>query len=107
MLLTMYRKDYVGIIRDELRFWPGLGLPSKGLSYHDKINSCQTIYGKERVNVRGTALHYAAKKKRRKKTVKITMYLGLDNKIKLKFTTYFDRYAILNVLNCLTKNCEH
>ena len=29
------------------------------------------------------------------------MHLGLD---KLKFTTNFDRCAILNVLNCLTEN---
>ena len=37
------------------------------------------------------------------------MHLGLDNITKLKFTTNFDRCAILNVLNCLTKNfsrCE-
>ena len=36
--------------------------------------------------------------------VEITMLLGLDNIIKLKFTTKFDRCAILKVLNCLTKN---
>ena len=41
-----------------------------------------------------------------KKTVKITMYLGLDIIIKLKFTTDFDRCAILNILNYLTKNFE-
>ena len=32
------------------------------------------------------------------------MYFGLDIIIKLKFTTNVDRCAILNVLNCLTKN---
>ena len=32
------------------------------------------------------------------------MYLRLDIKIKLKFTTNFDTCAILNVLDCLTKN---
>ena len=32
------------------------------------------------------------------------MHVGLDNIIKLKFTTNFDRYAILNVLKCFTKN---
>ena len=41
-----------------------------------------------------------------KKPVKITMYLGLDILIKLKFTTKFDRYAILNILICLAKNFE-
>ena len=35
--------------------------------------------------------------------IKITMYLGLDNIIKLKFPTNVDRCTI-NVLNCLTKN---
>ena len=39
-----------------------------------------------------------------KRPVKITMYLGLDIIIKLKFTTIFDRNAIFNVLNYLTKN---
>ena len=34
------------------------------------------------------------------------MYLGLDIIIKIKFTTIFDRCAILNVLNYLTKNFE-
>ena len=32
--------------------------------------------------------------------------MGLDNIIKLKFRTNFDRCAILNVLNCLTKDFE-
>ena len=41
-----------------------------------------------------------------KNPVKITMYLGLDIIVKLMFTTKFDRCAILNVLNCLTKNFE-
>ena len=38
----------------------------------------------------------------KKKFIEIIMHLGLDNIIKLKFTTKFDRCAIL--LNCLTKN---
>ena len=41
-----------------------------------------------------------------KRPVKITMHLGLDIIIKFKFTTNFDRCAILNVLTCLTKNFE-
>ena len=36
----------------------------------------------------------------------ITMYLGLNIIIKLKFTTIFDRCALLNVLNYLTKDFE-
>ena len=36
--------------------------------------------------------------------VKITMYLGLD--IKIEFTRNFDRCAISNLLNCLTKKIE-
>ena len=56
---------------------------------------------KKRVKVRSTACHYATKKR----SIKI-MHLDFYNIIKLKFTTNFDRYAILNVLNCLTKNFE-
>ena len=41
-----------------------------------------------------------------KRLVKITVYLGLEIIIKLKFTTNFDGFAILNVLNCSTKNFE-
>ena len=41
---------------------------------------------------------------RYKKSVKIAMHFDLDNIIKLQLTTNFDRCAILNVLNCLTKD---
>ena len=41
-----------------------------------------------------------------KRFVKITMHLDLDNIIKLNFTTNLNKCAILNVLNCLTKNFE-
>ena len=51
--------------------------------------------------MRSTPSHYATKKKG---SVKIRMHLGLDNIIKLRFTTNFDRCAILNILNYLTKN---
>ena len=43
---------------------------------------------------------------KKKRPIQITMYLGLDIIINLKFTTIFDRCAILNVLNYLTKNFE-
>ena len=70
------------------------------LSYQN-INPCQNIYGKKRVEVRSTPATTV-----QKRPVTITMYLGLDITIKLKFTTNFDRCAVLNVLTCLTKNFE-
>ena len=83
-------------------FWPGLGLPRpKAIVVIPKINPCQNIYGKKRVKVRSTPATTL-----QKRPVKITMYLGLDIIIKLKSTTSFDRCAILNVLNYLTKNFE-
>ena len=79
-----------------------LACQAKALVIMPKISSCQTIYEKERVKVQSTALPLYYKKR----LVKITMYLGLDNIIKLKVRTDFDKCAILNVLNCLTKNFE-
>ena len=69
---------------------------------YQKINPCQKHLRKKRVKVRSMP----ATTLRKKRPVKITMYLGLDIMIKLKFTTIFDRCAILNVLNYLTKNFE-
>ena len=84
-------------------FGLGLARQTKGQCCHTrKINPCQNIYGKKRVKVRRTACHYATKSR----SVKRTMYLGLNIIIKLKFTKNFDRCAILNVLNYLTKNLE-
>ena len=83
-------------------FWPGLGLPSKGLSYHAK-NQLLPNHLRKRTS-KSAKYHFATTLQKR--PVKITMYLGLDNITKLKFTTNFDRCAILNVLNCLTKNFE-
>ena len=74
----------------------------KGYSCHSKNQLLPKPFTeKKRVKVRNIPGYYDTKKKR---SVKITMYLGLDNIIKLKFTTNFDRCAILNVLNCLTEN---
>ena len=70
------------------------------LSYQ-KFNPCQIFTDKNELKCEvppATTLQ--------KRPVKITMYLGLDIIIKLKFTTDFDRCAILNVLNFLTKNFE-
>ena len=103
MLLCLLPISVLHSLDTEANNWPVLGLPSQRpmLSYQ-KINFCQNIYGKKRVKVRSTTCHYATKKR----SVKITMYLGLDIIIKLQFTTDFDRCAILNVLNYLTKNFE-
>ena len=76
---------------------------AKGHSCHTKkINSCQNIYGKKTSKSAKHACRYATKNR----PVKITMYLGLDIRIKLKFTTILYRCAILNVLNYLTKKFE-
>ena len=40
------------------------------------------------------------------RAIEVLLYLSLDIINKLKFTTNCDRCAILNVLNCLTKNFE-
>ena len=73
-------------------FRPRLGLPSqRAMLSYQKI---KIFTGKKQVSVRSTACHHATKR-----YVKITMYLGLDIIIKLKFTTNFDRCMILNVLN--------
>ena len=83
-------------------FWPGLSCQAKAMVVIPNFTPCQIIYGKQRVKVRSTACHYATKNR----PVKITMYLGLEIIIKLKFTTNFDRCAILNLLNCSTRNFE-
>ena len=75
---------------------------AKGHSYHTKNQLLPKPFTK-RVKVRSTACHYATKKKNVKDN---NAYLGLDNIIKLKFTINFDRCAISNVPNCLTKNFE-
>ena len=101
-VITSHRLDHVASTLIGRHFWPGLGLPSQRpmLSYQ-KINPCQNVYGKKRVKVRSTIATTL-----QKRPVKITMYLGLNIITKLKFTTIYDRCAILNVLNYLTKNFE-
>ena len=67
---------------------------AKGHSCHTKNQLLPKLFTeKKRVKVRSTPGHYATKKK-----------TSLDNIIQIKFTTNFDRCAIINVLNCLTKN---
>ena len=84
-------------------FWPGLGLPRpKAIVVIPKDQPLPNHLRKKTSKSAKHACHYATKER----PVKITMYLGLDIIIKIKFTTHFDRCAILNVLNYLTKNFE-
>ena len=85
------------------RFWPGLGLPRpKAIVVIPQNQPLPKHLRKKTSKSAKHACHYATKER----PVKITMYLGLDIIIKIKFTTIFDRCAILNVLNYLTKNFE-
>ena len=82
-------------------FWPWLGLPRpKAIVVIPKNQPLPKHLRKKRVKVRSTP----ATTQQNKRPVKITMYLGLDIIIKIKFTTIFDRCAIFKVLNYLTKN---
>ena len=84
-------------------FWPGLGLPRpKAIVV---IPQNQPLPKHLRKKTSKSAKH-ACQYARKERPVKITMYLGLDIIIKIKFTTIFNRCAILNVLNYLTKNFE-
>ena len=84
-------------------FWPGLGLPRpKAIVVIPQNQPLPKHLRKKTSKSAKHACHYATKER----PVKITMYLGLDIIIKIKFTTLFDRCAILNVLNYLTKNFE-
>ena len=57
---------------------------AKGHSYHTKNQLLpKYLRKKERVRVRSTPGHYATKKR----SIEITMHLGLDNIIKLMFIT--------------------
>ena len=79
----------------------GLACQAKSQCCHTKMSTLAKIFtGKNRIKVRRTASHYAAKRTRENCNV---FSFGHH---KLKFTTNFDRYAIINVLNCLTKNFE-
>ena len=85
-------------------FWPGLGFPRpKAIVVIPKNQPLPKHFRKKKTSKSAKhACHYATKER----PVKITMYLGLEIIIKIKFTTIFDRCAILNVLNYLTKNFE-
>ena len=88
-------------------FWPGLGLPrTNAIVVIPKLSSCQNHLRKKKSKTAKYPwpLRY---KKKKKRSVEITMHLGLDNIIKLKFTTNFDRCAILNVLNWVQSRKKH
>ena len=86
-----------------LDFWPGLGLQRpKAIVVRPKSQPLLKHLRKKTSKSAKHACHYATKER----PVKITMHLSLDIIIKIKFTTIFDRCAILNVLNYLTKNFE-
>ena len=84
--------------------WPGLGLPRPKAIVVIPKNQPLPKYLRKKTSK--SAKYHRPLRYEKKRPVKITMYLGLDIKIKLKFTTNFDRCAILNVLNYLTKNFE-
>ena len=75
---------------------------AKGHSCHTKKSTLAKIFTKKT----SKNAKYHRPLRYEKRPVKITMYLGLDIIIKLKFATNVDRCAILNVLNYLTKNFE-
>ena len=84
-------------------YWPGLGLPRpKAIVVIPQNQPLPKHLRKKTSKSAKHPCHYATKER----PVKITMYLGLDIIIKIKFTTIFDRCATLNVLNYLTKNFE-
>ena len=91
-------------------FWPGLGLPRPQAIVVVLNNQPLLKHLRKKTSKSAKhACHYAKKnnkKNKKKRSVKITMYLGLDIIIKIKFTTIFDRCAILNVLNFLSKHFE-
>ena len=82
-------------------FWPGLGLPRPKAIVVIPNNQPLPKYLRKKTS-ESAKCHRPLRYEKR--PVKITMYLGLDIIIKLKFTTNIDRCAILNVLNYLTKN---
>ena len=79
-------------------FVSGLGLPwqAQGYSSRTKISTNAKSFTDET----GKNARYCLPLRCIKRPAKITMYLGLDIIIKLKFTANFDRCAILKVLIC-------
>ena len=76
---------------------------AKGHSCHTKKSTLAKIFTKKKTS---KSAKYHRPLRYEKRPVKIIMYMCLDIIIKLKFTTNFDRCAILNILNYLTKDFE-
>ena len=87
------------VLRKPFLAWAWLAKPKAIVIIPKFQPSPKYLRKKKRVKVQSTACHYATKR-----PVEITMHLGLNIIIKLKLQQFFDRCAILNVLNCLTKN---
>ena len=67
---------------------------------YQKSNPAKTIYGKKRVKVRSTPGHYATKKR----SVEITMHLGLDNIIKGRFLEFQSYHNFVNLFSKLSES---
>ena len=79
-------------IKEKTYFWPGLGLPRpKAIVVIPKNQPLPKLLRKKTSKSAKHACHYATKER----PDRITMYLGLDIIIKIKFTTIFDRCAII------------
>ena len=97
------KREFLVFIKYSWSFWPGLGLPRpKAIVVIPQNQPLPKHLRKKTSKSAKHACHYATKER----PVKITMYLGLAIIIKIKFTTIFNRCAILNVFNYLTKNFE-
>ena len=84
-------------------FWPGLGLPRpKAIVVIPKNQPLPKSLRKKT----SKSAKYNRPIRYKMTRQKITMCLGLNIIIKLKFTTNFNGCAILNVLNYLTKKFE-
>ena len=94
-------QSILDIWNTDLLAWAWLA-KAKGHSCHTTKSTLAKTFTEKTSKSAKHACHYATKER----PVKITMYLGLDIIINIKFTTIFDRCAILNVLNYLTKNFE-
>ena len=95
----LYRGHLTFSVEDRFLAWAWLA-KAKGHSCHTK----NQLVPKPFTEKTSKSAKYPWPLRYKKRSVELTMHLGLGNIIKLKFTTNFDRCAILNVLNCLTKN---